>query len=51
MDGGPTIGAAVGGYFLAYVVIVSDNGTITVTPYNGGLAVLPPGDQGSDNTP
>lgn len=47
MDGGPTIGAAVGGYFLAYVVIVSDNGTITVTPYNGGLAVLPPGDRGA----
>ena len=47
MDGGPTIGAAVGGYFLAYVVIVSDNGTITITPYNGGLAVLPPGDRGA----
>jgi hypothetical protein len=47
MDGGPTIGAAVGGYFLAYVVIVSDNGTITVTPYSGGLAVLPPGDRGA----
>ncbi len=47
MCGGPTIGAAVGGYFLAYVVIVSDNGTITITPYNGGLAVLPPGDRGA----
>jgi len=47
MTGGPTIGAAVGGYFLAYVVIVSNNGTITITPYNGGLAVLPPGDKGA----
>ncbi len=47
MTGGPTIGAAVGGYFLAYVVIVSNNGTITITPYNGGLAVLPPGQKGA----
>jgi hypothetical protein len=47
MDGGPTIGAAVGGYFLAYVVIVDANNTITITPYNGGLAVLPPGDRGA----
>lgn len=47
ITGGPTIGAAVGGYFTAYVVIVSNNGTITITPYNGGLAVLPPGDKGA----
>lgn len=47
MTGGPTIGAAVGGYFTVYVVIVSNNGTITITPYNGGLAVLPPGDKGA----
>jgi hypothetical protein len=47
MDGGPTIGAAVGGYFKAYVVIVDDNNTITITPYNGGLAVLPPGKRGA----
>ena len=47
MDGGPTIGAAVGGYFLAYVVIVSDNGTITITPYNGWSGSLPPGDRGA----
>jgi hypothetical protein len=47
MTGGPTIGAAVGGYFLAYVVVVSDNGTITITPYNGGIAVLPPGTKGA----
>lgn len=47
MTGGPTIGAAVGGYFLAYVVVVSDNGTITITPYSGGIAVLPPGTKGA----
>ncbi len=45
--GGPTIGAAVGGYFDAYVVVVDANNTITITPYNGGLAVLPPGSRGA----
>jgi hypothetical protein len=47
VTGGPTIGAAVGGYFLAYVVVVSENGTITITPYSGGIAVLPPGTKGA----
>lgn len=47
MCGGPTIGAAVGGYFKAYVVTVSADNTITVTPYDGGLAVLPPGTRGA----
>lgn len=50
MCGSPTGGAAVGGSFDAYVVIVSSNGTITVTPYSsqgGGLAVLPPGTKGA----
>src|SRR5690606_36479182 len=47
MCGGPGIGAAVGGSFDAYVVIVEDDGTITVTPYSGGLAVLPPGKKGA----
>lgn len=47
MTGGPTIGAAVGGYFMAYVVEVTGNGTITITPYNGGVAVLPPGTKGA----
>ncbi|MBZ2165589.1 hypothetical protein [Methanobacterium spitsbergense] len=45
--GGPKIGAAVGGYFDAYVVVVDANNTITITPYNGGLAVLPPGSRGA----
>jgi len=47
MVGTPTQGAAVGGYFQVYVVMVDDNGTITVTPYKGGLAVLPPGKKGA----
>ena len=47
MVGGPTIGAAVGGYFDAYVVIVDANNTITITPYKNGLAVLPPGTRGA----
>jgi len=47
MVGSATQGAAVGGYFDAYVVIVSPNGTITITPYVSGLAVLPAGDKGA----
>jgi hypothetical protein len=47
MCGGPTIGAAVGGSFDVYVVTVDSNGTITVTPSSGGLAVLPPGQKGA----
>lgn len=47
MAGGPTIGAAVGGDFDAYVVTVAGDGTITVTPYANGLAVLPPGTKGA----
>ncbi|HMK53990.1 MAG TPA: hypothetical protein VK444_04330 [Methanobacteriaceae archaeon] len=47
MTGGPTIGAAVGGSFDVYVVTVDNNGTITVTPSSGGLAVLPPGQKGA----
>lgn len=45
--GGPTIGAAVGGSFDAYMIVVDDDGTIKVTPYSGGLAVLPPGKKGA----
>ncbi len=47
MVGGPTIGAAVGGYFDVYVVVVDANNTITITPYKNGLAVLPPGTRGA----
>ena len=47
MVGTATQGAAVAGSFDAYVVLVSNNGTITVTPYSGGLATLPPGQKGA----
>ena len=50
MCGTPTGGAAVGGSFDAYVVTVSDNGTINITPYSttsGGVAVLPAGTKGA----
>jgi hypothetical protein len=46
--GGPSIGAAVGGSFDAYVVTVDDaSNTIQVTPYNSGIASLPPGQKGA----
>jgi len=45
--GGPSIGAAVGGSFDAYVIIVEDDNSIKITPYSGGLAVLPPGKKGA----
>ncbi|MGZ7067471.1 MAG: hypothetical protein ACXVHT_04150 [Methanobacterium sp.] len=47
MVGTATQGAAVAGSFDAYVVVVDDDGTITVTPYSGGLASLPPGKKGA----
>jgi hypothetical protein len=47
MAGGPTIGAAVGGSFDAYLITVDGDGVIKVTPYKGGLAVLPPGQKGA----
>ena len=47
ISGGPTIGAAVGGSFDAYVVTVDNKGTITATPVSGGLATLPAGQKGA----
>jgi hypothetical protein len=47
MVGSATQGAAVGGSFDVYVVTVDDNGKITITPYSGGLAVLPAGTKGA----
>lgn len=47
MVGSSTQGAAVAGSFDAYVVVVENDGTITVTPYSGGLAVLPAGKKGA----
>ncbi len=45
--GGPTIGAAVGGSFDAYLVTVDDSGVIRASLYSGGLAVLPAGTKGA----
>ena len=46
--GGPTMGAAIGGSFDAYVISVDDStNTIKVTPYNSGIATLPPGQKGA----
>ncbi len=45
--GGPTIGAAIAGTSGNWLVVVANDGTITVTPYSGGLAVLPAGSKGA----
>ena len=45
--GGPTIGAAVGGSFDAYIIDDDGSGHISVNSYSGGLAVLPPGHRGA----
>ena len=46
--GGPSIGAAIGGSFNAYVITVDDaTNTIKVTPYNSGVATLQPGQKGA----
>ncbi|MGO9388113.1 MAG: hypothetical protein ACLPWD_08725 [Methanobacterium sp.] len=45
--GGPTIGAAIAGTSGNYVIEVANDGTITITPYNGGIGVLPPGTKGA----
>ena len=42
-----TRGAAVGGSLPCLCSASRDDGTITVTPYSGGLAVLPPGKKGA----
>lgn len=46
--GGPSIGAAIGGSFNAYVITVDDaTNEIKVTPYNSGVATLQPGQKGA----
>jgi len=47
VTGSPTMGAAVGGSFDAYVVTVDNNGTINVNFFSSGLAVLPAGQKGA----
>ena len=46
--GGPTMGAAIGGSFDAYVITVDDfTNQIKVTPYSSGVATLQPGQKGA----
>ena len=46
--GGPSIGAAIGGSFDAYVITVDDaSNQIKVTPYSSGIATLQPGQKGA----
>ena len=46
--GGPSIGAAIGGSYQAYVITVDDaNNQIKVTPYSSGVATLQPGQKGA----
>ncbi|MBR3141277.1 MAG: hypothetical protein IKF11_10545 [Methanobrevibacter sp.] len=48
VTGGPSIGAAVGGSFDAYVITVNDaSHEIKVTPYSSGVATLQPGEKGA----
>ena len=48
LDGTATKGAAVGGSYDVYLITVSNNGTITVTPHSSdGTAVLPAGTRGA----
>lgn len=46
--GGPSMGAAIGGTFDAYVITVDDySNNIKVTPYSSGVATLQPGQKGA----
>ena len=47
MCGSPTTGAAVAGYFDAYVITVANDGTITLTESTSGVATLPAGQKGA----
>ena len=45
--GGPSMGAAIGGDYDAYLVVVDDAGTIKVTHHKGGVVQLPQGSKGA----
>jgi len=45
--GGPTIGAAIAGTSGNWLIEVSNDGTITITPTTGEIGVLPPGTKGA----
>ena len=45
--GGPTMGAAIGGDYNAYLVVVDESGNIRVTHHTGGVVQLPQGSKGA----
>ena len=45
--GGPTMGAAIGGDFKAYLITVDDEDNIKITLHSGGVVQLPPGTRGA----
>ena len=45
--GGPTMGAAIGGDYNAYLVVVDEAGNIRVTHHTGGVVQLPQGSKGA----
>lgn len=45
--GGPSMGAAIGGDYNAYLVVVENDGTIKVTHHKGGVVQLPQGSKGA----
>ena len=45
--GGPTMGAAIGGDYNAYLVVVDNDGNIRVTHHTGGVVQLPQGSKGA----
>ena len=44
--GGPTVGAAIGGDYKAYLITVDDEDNIKITLHSGGVVQLPPGTRG-----
>ena len=45
--GGPTMGAAIGGDYNAYLVVVDNDGNIKITHHTGGVVQLPQGTKGA----
>ena len=45
--GGPTVGAAIGGDYKAYLITVDDEDNIKITLHSGGVVQLPPGTRGA----
>ena len=45
--GGPSMGAAIGGDYNAYLVVVDNDGTVRITHHEGGVVQLPQGSKGA----